>query len=1155
MKKNKIVSLMLSATLFVAQLPVLLHQTEAKAEVIKVNEKSYAETKQKFTPIDLRSVANRGFADDFADDGKGGWTDQGSENDMRFFTLTGINTLKGVDFDIINPDTNNGNSVVVARGRGDMGVPTSVEIPVNDKGKGVYFLHASAWLTDICGYYTFVYEDGTEHDVPVRKDIDIFNWWGSGSSDTTITAWTGSNNATSAASLYSFAVANPYPDKTIKSIKVRTDGNGAYILLVAATLTDKGPYLWQDEDKSNVDTSDWWAYDMPMIDDIKGTALDMSFMLDAPAGKHGYIQTDGDKLLFEDGTPVQFWCANYVGERIFMSKEKADATADTLAALGYNLIRFHKMEAGNNGGSNIFISGTPQYDVDAFKMDQLAYFIYALKQRGIYVLIDGRVSGNIVDGGTIETGTYSLFYNDRMIERYRDYLRQIFNYYNPYTGMKIAEDPAVVFIDLANEVNTYGYTPTDKQIAKEIDAKFSKWLKEKYGTDEAIRNAWYYDGKEGVFEGESLEKLNYTIGMYSARTALSYYRQEDIVHFISDSHLNAYEIMESDLRSYGYKGLITVTTLYGSNRVSMTHVNAQSGFVDSHDYKNHPSVNNRMGTGSALGAFPTSIMANANLDIIGHFMNENVYGKPHTITEWEVCQMNPYLYEGSPLMAVFSCMQVWQPFYFGTGVNTFGIQDNGLEGGPIINYYDNYHPNLNSTGFFTSYDQPIQMAEMPVAGIVLERGDFKEAERGFYHRYSANDYWNNLKPRLGNKGNIGMIGKTGLSFDNVAYDEDYNDNEVLYRAVMSEKLGKPFVSITGEVETDIENNTFRANSERTQYVLGTIGGKTLEVDDMIVQLDTEKCAVSLTSIDGMEPIWDADKALLTVAGDARNSGEVRSADGLTILQGGTTPILVEPIVGRVTLKTKDELEIYKLASSGERKGLAKTQKDADGNTVLILTPDDCCLNYEIVRVKRAEGERGANEHIVFEPIEYKSLFDDIGFDHWAYKAVERNCLQDIMTGVSETEFGPEKPMTRGDFTATIIDSLGVRSATHNNEFADVPKGSRNYDDIMLAKYWGIVSGDENGNFRPNDPITRTEAIVILDKAMELMKQPMKATDNNVLSNYTDSDKLPDYAVDAAKAMLSQRYFNELFSSEIDPAKALTRAEAAWIIYGVLWYEV
>ena len=70
-----------------------------------------------------------------------------------------------------------------------------------------------------------------------------------------------------------------------------------------------------------------------------------------------------------------------------------------------------------------------------------------------------------------------------------------------------------------------------------------------------------------------------------------------------------------------------------------------------------------------------------------------------------------------------------------------------------------------------------------------------------------------------------------------------------------------------------------------------------------------------------------------------------------------------------------------------------------------------------------------------------------------------------------------------------------------------------------------------------------------------MKQPMKATDDNVLSNYTDSDKLPDYAVDAAKAMLSQRYFNELFSGEIEPNKTLTRAEAAWIIYGVLWYEV
>ena len=1156
MKKNKILSLMLSASLVIAQLPVLFHQTEVKAAFAKVKEESYAETNQKFTTIDLRSVANRSFADDIAGDHKGGWTDQGSENDMRFFNLKGINNLKGVDFDIIDPDLNDNKSVVVLRGNDDTGVPTTVEIPVNAKGAGMYFLHASAWLKTICGYYTFVYEDGTEYEVPVRQNIDIFNWWGTGSSDTTITAWTGSNNATTAASLYLFAVENPYPEKTIKSIVASTEGTNAYIMLVAMTLTDKGPYLWQDADKSNVDTSDWWDYDVPNYSEIVGTPLDMSFTLDAPAGKHGYIQADGDKLYFEDGTPVQFWAMNFGPSTVCINKAKIDALADRIAAWGFNLVRFHKMQFSNTALTNLQSSGDYQYDVDPYKLDLLHYTVYAFKQRGIYVLMDGLCGSSLSDRGDIDKG--DPFVNDAVRDLGRDYLRQVFNSNNPYTGMKLAEDPTIVFIDLVNEYNTYGSTAANEAVNNERKAKFSEWLKAKYGSDEAIRKAWYFDGKEGVLEGESLEKMNYDCGTRGGRKTYTYPRQEDATHFLSDMYIDYYNVGEQDLRSYGYKGLITPATIFGDINVALTHVNAQTGFIDSHGYWNHPSVSNGLRTGTTIGGFPNSMMLNTNLGILGAFMNQNVYGVPHTITEWEVCQMNPHIYEGPALMAVQSCMQVWQPFYFSCGddVTDYSLYGISSEGGgqDVINskYVDN--PNI-LWGFFQFNNQPIQTATGPTAGLAVQRGDFKEADRGFYNRYGANDYWNNNRASLSQNGKIGMIGKTGTTFDNVSYDEDYNDNEVLYRAVMSDKLKKPFVSITGESEIDLENNTFRANSENTQYVVGTIGGKSFEVDDMIVEMTTPKCSVSLTSLDKEAPIWDADKLLLTAAGDARNSGEVRSADGLAIVNGGHAPILIEPMEGKVTIKTKDDLEVYRLASSGERLGTAKTTKDADGNTVIHLSIDDCCLNYEIVRVNRATGERSANAHVEFETIEHKSLFNDIGFDHWAYKAIERNCLQDIMTGVSETEFGAEKPMTRGDFTATVVNALVLHNAVADDTFADVSSKAPNYKEINLAKYWGIVSGDENGNFRPNDPITRAEAMVILDKAMELMKQPMKATDNNVLSNYTDSDKLPDYAVDAAKAMLSQRYFNEIFSGEIDPAKALTRAEAAWIIYGVLWYEV
>ncbi len=1136
----------------VSLLPVISLQTPVYASFTTVKEEAYPDTNQKFTPIDLRPYATRNFSDDVAGDGEGGWTDQGAENDMRFFTLRGLQTLKGVQFDIINPDTNNGKSVVALRGNNDMALPTMVEVPVNQTAAGVYFLHSSAWLNSVCGWYTFVYEDGTEAKITVRGNKDVFNWWGTGSGDYTITAWTGSNNATSAASLYLFAVENPNPEKKIVKMRLESTGQ-SYLLIVGMTLTDKGPYLWQDKDRANVDTTNWWKFDLPGYAHIKDTVLDMSFALDAPAGKHGYIKQEGDELYFEDGTKADFWCVNFGPEHLFQEKTVVDDYLDRVAALGFNLVRFHKLGASNVGTGTIYSSGSADEDVDAHRMDQLCYAIQACKERGLYILMDGLCGSSRLNA---IYGDQTAWTSDDHEDFRFDYLEQFFTWNNPYTGMTIAEDPAIVFIDLVNENNIYTWVPKDPLVKQEMEGKFTDWLVNKYGSEEGIRKAWYYDGKEGVKEGESVAKRNYDFGTYNTKKSFTRPRMEDVTHFLSDMMLVSLERQGGALREWGYKGLITICTIYGMNSVALTHTNAHGEFVDSHYYWGHPANNLGLRNETSIGGFPTTMMGNTTLGILGRFFHENVYGKAHTITEWEVCQMNPHIFEGPALMSAYSQMQNWQPFYFGIGIAEYDdFNDSAMtefEGGrdfPKDEYTED--PNIINQ-FFAMNRQPVQLATMPIAGLAFLRGDISRADRGFYHRYSENDYWNDEYAELPFNSSIGMVGKTGMAYDNIAYDEDYNDNEVLYRGVMSEKLGIPYVSINGEMCTDINNSIFRVNTKNTQYAVGYIGGKSFESDDMIVELETEKASVSITSLSKTEPIWNADKCLITAVGDARNTGEVRSADGLQIVRSGSSPILCEPIVGDITIKTKDDLEIYRIDSCGNRKGKPWTEKTAEGYTVIHLTEDDQCFHFEVVRTKRAEG-RAANEHVEFETIEYKSLFEDIGFDHPAYKAIERNCLQDIMRGTSETTFAPESAITRGDFVDSVIKALKISTADKEN-FADVNSKHPNYNSIMIAKRWGIISGDAEGNFKPNAPITRADAMVILNKAMEHAKEPKKATDANALNSYTDSNKLPDYALASAKAMLSQRCFTELWQGEIQPDKALTRAEAASIIYGILWYE-
>ena len=65
--------------------------------------------------------------------------------------------------------------------------------------------------------------------------------------------------------------------------------------------------VYSAQNELNPDTSDWFVYEYPTSAEVAGTPLDVSSLLDAPAGKHGFLTgTEGERFKFEDGTTVRF---------------------------------------------------------------------------------------------------------------------------------------------------------------------------------------------------------------------------------------------------------------------------------------------------------------------------------------------------------------------------------------------------------------------------------------------------------------------------------------------------------------------------------------------------------------------------------------------------------------------------------------------------------------------------------------------------------------------------------------------------------------------------------------------------------------------------------------------------------------------------------
>ena len=99
----------------------------------------------------------------------------------------------------------------------------------------------------------------------------------------------------------------------------------------------------------------------------------------------------------------------------------------------------------------------------------------------------------------------------------------------------------------------------------------------------------------------------------------------------------------------------------------------------------------------------------------------------------------------------------------------------------------------------------------------------------------------------------------------------------------------------------------------------------------------------------------------------------------------------------------------------------------------------------------------------------------------------------------------------------------------------------------------MVSGDEYGCFNPNEPVSRQDALAIIWHAMEKGNVRHSEKSGNELGKFKDSSEIEDYAKSAVENMMAQKYVSELFGGiNFDPAKPLTRAEAANIVYGILW---
>lgn len=106
---------------------------------------------------------------------------------------------------------------------------------------------------------------------------------------------------------------------------------------------------------------------------------------------------------------------------------------------------------------------------------------------------------------------------------------------------------------------------------------------------------------------------------------------------------------------------------------------------------------------------------------------------------------------------------------------------------------------------------------------------------------------------------------------------------------------------------------------------------------------------------------------------------------------------------------------------------------------------------------------------------------DVAAGCWYTTAVSTLANVGAISGYSDGTFRPNKEITRAEFV-TILTGIYGEDTTKGMPFSDVGH-SWCYDAVATAYAHGWVSGYSDGTFRPNQTITRAEAVVILNSVL------------------------------------------------------------------------
>lgn len=655
------------------------------------------------------------------------------------------------------------------------------------------------------------------------------------------------------------------------------------------------------------------------IDHRKGflarSPVDVSFLLDAPAGKHGFVRAQGAHLVTGDGKRIRFWGVNITdwskGSVMIPSKEDAPLWAATLARFGVNCVRLQFLDLPTPRG---LIDGkrddTRALDPEAF--DREDFFIAELEKRGIYInfnLLVGRpfkAGDGVEDYQKIREGAKGIsLFDRRIIELQKEYARELLAHSNPYTKLEYRNDPAVAMVEINNENALWvGFHGPTAYYDHELDELYNAWLKKNLSAEETKKLREI----AGVAQSE-----DEPIPLLAGRAEMERAPKE---RFYTESRffLQAQRGYWEEMRDYlakdlGVKSLIMTTADHGHTSSGYPLLLATASFDsnDGHTYWQH-DWENKIKAPMVNDPFNSTVV---------ELSRTPVAGKPYTVSEVNNPFPNDWDSEGIPILAAYGDFQDWDAIIW----YTFEPKA-AADWKPYI-----------GDAFDISLD-PVKMPQLAAGALMFLRSDISSAKSTVERSYTREQVFDSAL----------LIPTTDRPYFTPGFPLAV---PLQHGSRILSLEGAPTAQFVATVENPIVTDTNQlawynssamtgmvtVDTPRSQALIGFVKANGKVVTNFSVEVENRFCTIVLNSME-VAPISRASRLLLTLGSRVENQGMRWNDRRSNLSEWGGSPTLIEPVVGRITLRGLERAKAVAaqaLDGSGQPLGEAiRAEKNGDG---------------------------------------------------------------------------------------------------------------------------------------------------------------------------------------------------------------------------------